>query len=300
MLTPHRFRPRIDSHEAPAPPLAFSDAAAATAWFGAEQASLVAVCRLAAAEGWSAACWQLAYALRGYLFLAKAWDAWIQTHRVALDAATGSGDRWAEAVTASNLGLALVERGRLRPAQELYHRSMTIFRRLGDKIGEAGTLGHQAWVAFCLGDVESCYERASAALAIYEAGGVRRNTAITLRTVALAESRLGRSADARLHLEQALDLALELDLPLDAAMACNDLGYVHLDRADLQEARRWYVRGLRLSESCGSDYEQARAYEGLATVAAGVDRPRAAARFRQRALDRYETLNAPEAARLRG
>jgi tetratricopeptide (TPR) repeat protein len=297
VLTPHRFRPEMEPHEGAA--LTFPDSAAATAWFTAEQPNLVAVCRTAAAEGWPTACWQLAYALRGYLFLAKAWDAWIETHRIALDAAREAGDDWGEAVTGSNLGVALVERGQLRPAQRLYRRSMTIFRRLGDRFGEANTLGHQAWVAYCLGDTTSCYELATAALAIYQANDVPRNTAITLRTVALAEAELGRDARAVQHLEEALALAFGLDLPLDAAMASNGLGQVHLRRGDFQAARRWYARALELGETCRSEYEQAHAYEGLATVAASAGRPRAAAMFRQRALERYEALGAPEAARLR-
>ena len=297
VLTPHRYRPELEPHEGPA--LTFPDSAAATAWFTAEQSNLVAICRMAAAEGWPTACWQLAYALRGYLFLAKAWDAWIETHRVALDAARTAGDDWGEAVTGSNLGVALVERGHLRPAQRLYRRSMGIFRRLGDTLGEANTLGHQAWVAYCLGDMTSCYALATAALAIYRVNDAPRNTAITLRTIALAEAELGRDAEAVRHLEEALALAVELDLPLDAAMASNGLAQVHLRRGDLHEARRTYATALELGRTCRSEYEQAHAYDGLATVATRLHLRRTAAEFRQRALQRYDALNAPEAARLR-
>jgi transcriptional regulator with XRE-family HTH domain/tetratricopeptide (TPR) repeat protein len=297
VLTPYRFRPGIEPHPGPAPAREFTDAAQASAWFVDERANLVAACRLAAAEGWPTVCWQLAYALRGHLFLAKAWDAWIDTHDVALAAAQAAGDEWGEAITGGNLGLALLERGHIRSAQEHYRRSMRIFRRLGDAVGEANTLGHQAWAAYCLGDYASCHELATAALAIYQARDLPRNAAITLRTLALAELHLGRAGAADRHLRDALVIFTRLELPLDAAMACNGLGEVHA--GDTVAARHWYARALQLSEACGSVYEQARAYEGLGTVAAGSGRRRAARRFRLAALDRYEALNAPEIERVR-
>ena len=80
-------------------------------------------------------------------------------------------------------------------------------------------------------------------------------------------------------------------------MACNGLGEVHA--GDTVAARHWYARALQLGQACGSVYEQARAYEGLGTVASGSGRRRAARRFRLAALDRYEALNAPELERVR-
>jgi tetratricopeptide (TPR) repeat protein len=299
LLTPHRFRPPLEPHLAPTAQASFADTTAANAWFTEELPNLVAACRLAAAEGWAAACWQLAYVMRGYLFLSKSWDAWIDTHRIALDAARAAGHEWGEAITASNLGLALVERGHVHAAQEHYRRSLATFRLIGDAVGEAGVLGHQAWVAYCLGNYRSCYDLALAALAICEEQGVRRNAAITMRTLALAESELGRAEDAERRLRTALATFSELDLPLDAAMACNDLGQVRMGCDDPASAVNWYARALRLAESCASPYEQARAFEGLGAAATAQGRWRAADHFRSRALDRYEALNAPEARRLR-
>lgn len=298
VLTPHRFRPDLEPHSGPAPQT-FSDPAEAVAWCAEEQANLVAACRLAGAEDWSVACWQLAYVLRGYFFLAKAWDVWAETHRLALAAARAARDEWAEAATAANLGLALLERGHVRAAQELYHQSLAVHRRIGDAVGEAGVLGHQAWAAYCLRDYRACVELATAALAIYERKGIERNRAITLRTLALAESRLGRSEDAERHLQDALTTFVGLVLPLDAAMVCNALGQIHADRGDEGAARRWYAQAVELGKKCGSRYEQACGYEGLAAIAVGAGRRRVAHRFALRALVRFDALGAPDAGRVR-
>ncbi|HVQ91375.1 MAG TPA: tetratricopeptide repeat protein [Mycobacteriales bacterium] len=298
-LTPHRHRPPVEPYPGAAPPGPFPDADAAGEWARAEQDTLVAVCRLAAARGWDTACWQLAYMLRGYFFLAKARDAWLDTHRHALAAAERTGDDWAIAATRNNLGLALIERGQIHAAGEQHSRALPIFRRLGDGYGEAATLGHQAWAGYCTGSDVVAVRLGKQALALYERQDAGRGIGITLRTIAMAQTRLRRFAEADRDLRRALALFTELHLPLDAAMTLNNLGGLHAQLGRAPEAVRWFGQAIERAASCGSGYEQARAYDGLAETAAILGRPRAARRFADRSRARYDALHVPAAERHR-
>jgi tetratricopeptide (TPR) repeat protein/DNA-binding XRE family transcriptional regulator len=298
-LTPHRYRPSTELYAGSVPPAAFPDARAANEWLRTEQDELVAVCRLASAQRWDAACWQLAYALRGYFFLAKTWDAWLETHRIALAAAERLGDDWAVAVTRNNLGLALIERGHLHAAGEQYGRALTVFRRLGDPHGEGATLGHLAWARYCAGHDAAAVRLGSQALALYEQEDARRGIGITLRTVAMAETRLRQFTAADRDMRRALALFTELDLPLDAAMTLNNLGGLHAQLGKASDAIRWFGQAVERAAACDSGYEKARAYDGLAATAAALDRLRAAGRFSDRSRALYDALHVPAAERRR-
>jgi tetratricopeptide (TPR) repeat protein len=76
-----------------------------------------------------ARCWQLAYTLRDFFFVTKQWDIWIASHREALGAARRLADPQAEAVTANNLGLALIETGDLEGAAKHYERARRLFEQ---------------------------------------------------------------------------------------------------------------------------------------------------------------------------
>lgn len=298
-LTPHRHRPAVEPHEAVAPPLRFADARAAAGWLEAEQDALVGACRVAAAHGWDAACWQLAYLLRGWFFLAKAWGPWLETHRLALAAARRHGDDWAIAVTRNNLGLVLVERGDLAAGREQYAQALQVFRRLDDRKGEANTLGHQAWVDYCAGRDESAARLGHRALELYDEQGAPRGAGITLRTLAMAHTRLGHHDQAGRHLLRALVLFDELDLPLDATMTMINLATLEAARGDLRAAVDWFRRAMEQADDCGSDYEKARAYDGLSVCAETAGLHRAAREFADRSRSLYDGLHVPPTERRR-
>lgn len=112
--------------------------------------------------------------------------------------------------------------------------------------------------------------------------------------MSLAEMELGRTMDAIGHLEEAGRIFDERDLHLDAAMTLNGLGEAYAKAGELRSARLHLLRALRLSRSCGSKYEEARARRGLGSVSR-ADRPRLALHHWERALHHYTELGSPEA-----
>jgi tetratricopeptide (TPR) repeat protein len=304
VLSPNRFRvplagtphpgPRIETHQQ------------ALTWIDAERSALVALFGIDDPE-LDAQRWQLAYTLRGYFFLTKDWDAWTQTHQLALAAAERLDDITAQASTHNNLGLALLEHGDHAAAAPHYQRAQELFERVGDLRGASNAMGNYAWILHDRGDDLAALEIAARALDNYRACGARTNTAITLRGIAVFEAALGRFADAVDHLEQAMAAFTQLGSDLNMAMALNCLGEIHGEAGDPAASDRAHRRALALSREQGSQFEQARAHTGLGCAAAALGNTALAESEWQQALDIYTRLSAVEAtdvaqnlARLRG
>jgi tetratricopeptide (TPR) repeat protein len=271
-LAPHRYRLPV----APAPLIAgdgLPDVEGydrALAWFTTEQNNLAALVRATAHAQLEARCWQLAYTLRDFFFVTKQWDIWIASHREALGAARRLADPQAEAVTANNLGLALIETGDLEGAAKHYERARRLFEQAEDAHGAANALGNQAWVHYYQGEPTQALRHFETALDHYTRTGARRNAAITLRGIGLTEVELGRYDAAIDHLQAALAVLVDLELRLDAAMALNCLGEAHLRRGDAASGIPHLQRAAALSRAAGSRYEEDRALRNLDRAVAAL------------------------------
>lgn len=276
IVTPSRFR-AAKVRPGPADWFAtFADTVAATRWFDDEQSAFVRVCELAAVDR-PDICWRLAYALRDYYFRTKRSAPWVRTHVLALDAATRCDDAWAIAVTCNNLGLAYAETEQFELAAAQYARALEIFVNLDDGYGAANTIGHQAWLAHCLGHQPAAIRLGLEALRFYERHDVNRNAAITLRTVALAEA-ADREFDAALgHLYRAREIFSAADLMLDEVMTLNCIGEVFSQMSELARSAKHFRAARRLGRTVGSTFEQARALCGMAGVEAAAGRAQHAA-----------------------
>ncbi|HEX3782254.1 MAG TPA: tetratricopeptide repeat protein [Pseudonocardiaceae bacterium] len=292
LLTPHRFRPPIDHGQPPRAPRTFTDATAAMNWIQAEWRTLVALCAACADNGEYARCWQLAFLLRGYFFLAKLWDPWIETHQLALRAARAAGDLWAQGVTLNNLGVAHIDRGEIDTACAYYQQALAIFDELDDEPGRVNALANLGWAHHYRAEHDLARHDLRAALAAYRRAGNDRNAAITLRGLSLAETELGEYTDAEDNITEALRVFDRLGLDLDAVMAYNCLGWTHFRAGRHSEAAKAYRQAVTRGERAGSQYEIARAETGLGNVAAAQDRRAEAERYWERALQRYPDLNA--------
>ena len=291
LLTPHRFRPDTPI-DAPRAPRTFTDAVSARAWVQAQWPMLVELCRTAAVTGAHIRCWQLAFALRDYFFLAKLWDPWVDTHELAVRSARAIGDRWAEAVTLDNLGVAHVDRGELDRAIDCYRQALALFEEIGNEQGRVTALANLGWAHHYQREHEQARRELAEALLAYRQVGNWRNAAITLRGIALAETELGRTGDAIAHATEALSVFEELDLDFDAAMAFNCIAWAHFRAGEHESAARAYRQAVARAEIVGSDYEIARAETGLGNVAAAQDRLDEAVRYWDQAEARCPDLNA--------
>lgn len=268
VLAPSRYRREVTL----SPPVTrvFTTTEEALAWFRAEWPGLVALCRVAFEQGLHTYSWQLAFCLRSFFYVAKLWDPWIESQRVALAAAEADGDRWAQATMRNNLGVAVIDRGDLDAAEEHYRRALALFEELDDPHGVNTTRANQAWVDHYRGDHAAAVANLRTALEYYESAGATRNAAITLRGMALVEAARGDHESAIAHGEEALRRVVELGLDLDVTMAHNCLGWAWYRAGALPEARAAYTAALESCDRSGSTYEAARAETGLGNVAAAA------------------------------
>jgi len=298
LVTPHRFRPPALASGDAEPPL-MTDYAGALAWLTDEQYNLAATCVAASEQGLDTHAWRLAYALRGFYYIAKPWPEWLATHEAALRSARRAEDAWAEMATRNNLGLAYVELGRLDDAAEQYRLAVVLADRAGDRHTGQNARANLAWLYFSrkrygrfLTEIRPAYE-------FYLASGSHRNAAITLRGIGLAEGELRRVDEAVAHLRSALAMFDRLGLPLDVAMTFNALGDAHR-RADHDgPADAAYRQGLLTAEKCGSAFERARAHHRLGEIAHRRGEVTEAVGHWRSAAAVYQDLGAPEEAEVR-
>lgn len=291
LLAPHRYRPEITFDHLTSDRRDFPNADAATNWLHAEWSNLVALCRRAGQTGRHARCWQLAYLLRSYFFLAKRWDPWIETHQLALASARAADDLWAQGVTLNGLGVAYVDRGDIGQAPRYYQEALAAFTDLGDEHGQASAVANLGWTDHYAGRHGDALDRLNNALVVYRRTEARQNIAITLRGIALAETGLGAYTDAITHLTEALSTLDGPSSPLDIAMSLNCLGWAHFRSGQHGDAAAAYRRALIAGERATSPYEIARAETGLGNVAAAQDRLAEAQRYWERAESRDVVLN---------
>lgn len=293
LVTPRRYRPSLPS-AAPVLPT-ISDQRAASAWLDRVLPTITALCGLddPRVDG---ARWRLAFAVRGFFYLSKRLDAWIDTHTNALGAALRAGDTYAEALTRNNLGMALVESGCLAEAAAHYAAAELLFTRMGDHIGQANSILNSASVLRRQGRLEGALDRQREALACYRASSQSRNAGIALRAMARVESRLGMHAEAVSHADEALDIAVALELHLDAAQAAASLAEAHSAGGEQIGAEIASHLALRYSRLAGSAHEEATAHCRLAELArASGDLSSAADRYRV-ALTLFRDIGSPDAA----
>lgn len=246
----------------------FADRDGALYWIRSQWPVLVDLCHEAAARGLHGECWRLAFALRDYFFLAKLWDPWISSHRAAVECARRADADRETAIALNSLGIAYADKGDLAAAEAQFRQALKLFRALEDEHGRVSALSNLAWTALYTGQFRHALRNLWIVLQAYQRLGNRRNAAITLRAIALAETELGLYRDAVEHALEARREAEELGLPLDVAMSVNCGAWARFQGGDLETAEAEYQTAVNLAERCGSRYETARAVTGLGNVAA--------------------------------
>lgn len=200
LMSPHRHRPAFGL---PAGPRPFVDRTEAKAWLDVEWPNLAALCRTALVYGVYNRCWQLAYSLKEYFYLAKLWDPWIETHTLAIDAARELGDQRAEAITLRGIALMQVDTGAITHAIRHAADSLAVFRHLGmtlDAVMALNVLGRAYFKDGKYTRAAACYREV---IALSEENGGRFEAAraeVGLSQIAMAA---GREDEAAGHLARA-------------------------------------------------------------------------------------------------
>jgi len=304
-------RPRIPGQPHPAPSL--TDPAAARDWLDCERTTLVAVAMHAAEHDWPVQAIQLATTLFRYLDDGGYYSEAVTVHTCAQHSAHDTGDRAAEAIALTSLGLVEGQQDRYRQAAdhqrqaltlfceindqagqaralhnlglvelwqnqykqaiEHFQRALTLFRRLGIRGGEARTLGNLGHTSLLLGRYQEAADLQRKALALCCQICDRSGEATALSRLGAVELRLGRYQQATEHIQQAQALFRDISEPAGEATATNRLGVVELRLGRYQQATGHFEQGRDLCHKIGNRSGEAEALNGLGDVLFRIGEP---------------------------
>ncbi|OXM45234.1 ATP-binding protein [Amycolatopsis alba] len=264
LVSPLRFR--IERRQPPLYGPLFADRVAALSWLDANLPTLTALCG-PGDHVHDEYRWRMAFAVRGYFYFTKRLDVWVATHTCAVAATERLGDRWAEATTRTNLGMALVIKDDLEAAESHYRFALGVFTELGDSRSQAGSFANLAAVLRRRGELQEALRHQHEALTHYRRIGAGRHVAITLRVMASVETDLQLFSQARRHVEEAIDLALGHELHFEAAQAFNSLGIIQLRKGELVGAEIAHRTAVGYSILAASKHEEATTYHRLGVLA---------------------------------
>jgi DNA-binding SARP family transcriptional activator/tetratricopeptide (TPR) repeat protein len=315
LLYPQMVRLDVPPAPAGASPVPFDDRAGALAWLEAERTNLLAAVKHAAGQPSRALSWQLADALRGFVWQSRLAADWLDATQIALAAAGTAGnlraqaalhlglgtvhlvqdrtteaigeyavaaelaerDGWVDGQAASvgNLGNTHMLLGSLRQAAGYQAEALRLYRRSGRIIGQANTLGNLGVVERLLGDLAQALEHHTEALARYEQTGAPA-IAIAMNNVGEVEHMLGRFESAERRLTTALDRHRSTGNRYGEAESLHSLAALLLDAG--RQARAFDVAqtGLALTRRIADHRLEARLLNVLGTLHLGQGRPREA------------------------
>lgn len=253
------YRPRIDLPQ-PQPGVAavpLSDNSQALDWFAAERPVLLAAVAQAAATGFDAYAWRLAWALADFLDRQGHWHDLVAIERTALAAANRLGDRAAEAHARRDLALGYVRLGRFASAHTELSRALDLFAAVGDYTGQAYTHQTISYSYDQQGDPRTALGPAAQALRLFQLAGDRAGQARALNGIGWNYTQLGEHRRALEYCQQALALQEETGDREGQPYTWDSLGHAHHHLGGHHDAIACYQRALELYREFGNRYGEA-------------------------------------------
>ncbi|WP_169734312.1 AfsR/SARP family transcriptional regulator [Hamadaea tsunoensis] len=265
VLDPARDRVPAPGGEFTAPFAATPEAV--LAYLDGEHANLVPVIAYAARTGHADHAWQMAYLVAGYFESRGRTGDRVEVYQRGYAAVAGRGDRVAEGLMLSGLGVACTAAHRYEEALVHLRAALGVLTETGDQRG----LGHvHNNIAAALGRLhryDAAIEACERALAVHTAAGHRLGMLLAHNNLGHLHARVGRTADSLAHLEQGLAIAdADGDLRLASAV-WHGLGETHAIRGDDDAARDCFERALELRRTTGNRRYQAGTLGQLGTIA---------------------------------
>jgi DNA-binding SARP family transcriptional activator len=271
----------------------------ALAWFETEHQVLLAALSLAAGSGFDSHAWQLPWAMAPFLYARGHWQEYAATQRTALAAATRLGDTAAQALSGRLLANACTHLGDHDQARRHYADSLTLYQRLGHRLGEAKIHQNLGLLAERQGRYAEALRHAEQALRLYQATGDKANEAEELNNVGWYHGLLGDYQQARVFCRQALTLSAEAGNRRLEGYAWDSLGYAEHHLGSLAEAATCFQRALSLSQESGDRVFEAHTLTRLGDTSHAAGEPAQALQAWQQALAILDDLQHPDAEQVR-
>ncbi|GIF20534.1 DNA-binding SARP family transcriptional activator [Actinoplanes tereljensis] len=230
-----------------------ADADQAMAWFRWRHQPLLTMLAEATAAGLPGAVIPLAYHLTTYLQRQGHWHDQITGQRSALAAAARLADEQAQAKALRAIARAEIQLGAYDDAHRHLGRAIGLFRRIGDRRGQANSHLDLSWLLEILDRLEPA--RAAAARAL----DLARDLDIypyALNCLGWYESLLGDTAAALGHCTEAVSRFTAAGDRRGVAETLDSLGYIHARTDQPDEAVRDYQRAVDIYRELGDRHGQ--------------------------------------------
>jgi DNA-binding SARP family transcriptional activator/tetratricopeptide (TPR) repeat protein len=298
-LNPGREPVVLAAPERGAVPAQPGDYHEAMAWFEAEHEVLLSAVTQAADSGFGVHAWQIPWATESFLRIRGHWQDWAATQRTALAAATRLDDTAAQALSGRLVANACNELGHHDQALRHYTSSLTLYQRLGNRLGEAKVHQSLGLLAERQRRYADAIGHAEQALRLYQAVGDQRSVADALNDVGWYHGLLGDYEQARVFCRRALTLSAEAGYRRLEGGAWDSLGYAEYHLGNLVEAAACYERAVSIVRESGDRFHEADTLTRLGdTHHAAGERPRAQEAWQQ-ALAILEDLQHSDADQVR-
>jgi len=264
-----------------------ADSEQARAWARAERASLLACLDHTTGTGQHARLIALTAGVAGLLRSDGPWTEAIARHTAAVQASRYLGDRLGQAGALGHLGVVRRLMDEYPAAAQALEQALGIYRALGDRRGQAGALNELGVVRRATGEYPAAAQANEQALGIYRDLGDRLGQAGALGYLGDVRLLTGEYPAAAQALEQALGIYLDLGDRRGQADALSHLGYVRLLTGEYPAAAQALEQALGIYLEFGNRLGQAGALNALGVVRRATGEYPAAAQALEQALGIY-------------
>ncbi|MET7905266.1 tetratricopeptide repeat protein [Streptomyces sp. NPDC005355] len=311
-------------------PLTFSEYDAAVDWAEREHDNLLQAVRTAADAGHDRLAWRLSAVLWNAQFPSVSGASWPAVGRIGLEAAERLGERAAQGVLRTYLGMAYTRVNRLAESLECHENALMIRRDLGDRLGEARSLNliglihlrsrrlvtaarhfEQAisafqeqdaahWAATALSNLATTHYRAGRlpeaatvidqALAAHRTLGDQRGEGNILRVLSDVQREQGDIEASLVTAQAALDIALSLRNLRLEGFWLLTLGDAQQAKCQYAEALTSYQRSATLHRRLADRSREALAWQGVGEVYRRLGRHAEAADFHRQTASTHRDL----------
>ncbi|MGH3620632.1 MAG: ATP-binding protein [Sciscionella sp.] len=288
LLSPHREPLEFDPPVAGCYPRSLDDAAAGLGWFDAEHPCLLATQRLAAARGWHATVWRLAWTLTSYHHRRGRLHDNVAAWQAGLAAAPHLPEPTMRIQAYRLLGDAYARVGRHEEAMEHLQHALTLAKYTGELTQQAHTHHILGWAWERRGQDQRALEHTTHALHLFQILNEPVREARALNAMGWCEARLGRYAQGRAHCEAALTLHRRHHDRGGEAATLDSLGYLAHHTGEHTQARDYYQHALTLYRDLSHTYDEADTLDGLGHTHAALGDHQHARAVWQQALQLYQ------------
>jgi len=298
LLTPARSPITLTTHRPGTTPEHATDRQQALVWFAAEHAVLLATVQHAAATGFDAHAWQLAWALAPHLDWHGSFPDLAAIGRAAVAAAHRLADPAAQARAHYLLAGAYAELGQFDDAHTHLQHALDQKNQLGDPTRQAAIHEQFAWTALRRGRPAEALPHAQQSLELFQATGHRHGQAYALNVIGWCHALLGNHQQAVSCCQQARTQLQELNDRKGQATSWNGLGLAQHHLGHHADAIASYHHALHLARDQGDRYYEAWTLTHLGDAHHTTGNHHAARDTWRQALTILEDLDHPDAERL--